>query len=578
MEDEFLSSGSRELIQKFQTNQARLIKELAVEPLPRHKDRIIYLSWGDFPLTLNNPRFGVNETNLSHRPRGGWHVILAKALREHRSHILDWILWREAFLSLLLPHIRQIPETADLGLFAGLQYGEYSKSHYESLMKLWKQVSPPQHYQHYIYDAPFGFPLFNQVVNGQFLHRAILWLNTLRPFKSQIPLSTQAYTATLERWMLETHIPLTIPEHQILTAISQLTEPLHQSRLADQLSMSNANLSQHLTTLAQRHALRLNYFINLPLIGLTPYELLIQTPNQKTRNQVIEIFSRIPYTWFINPIQDTKLHCRIFIPTKHTSQFLNWLPEFTKDHNLLPIKPLRTAAIIQAWNFSIYLPNQGWYQDLTFQYFQMKAIYQGEYDEMLPPISTSEMSYELLDNSKEYPIELRPEDFTYFLRAADIHQITDRITAQASKELDQAGISDTAHMIYRRRIKQLEKMNVSHVKGMFPLHLGLDSVIQIYIYESKLVTEQIQKSLSVFPNLNGLNFDNGYGMIFLYVPNNCAVEVLSEIRKMLAIHGINSVIESKPSWQSITGFESPVKLRNYDTKRKEWKWDQSILS
>ncbi len=575
-DDKIVASRARELLERFHRKQDQLTTLLAVNPLPRHKDRILRLTWGDTPLTYDCPRFGAIETYLTGRPRGGWQVTLTHNFKEADANVLDWVLWREALLSFLLPHLRHIPETADLGLYAGLQYGDWTKSDREILTALWKQVSPPQHYQHYIYDGPFGFSLFDQVVTGTFLRRAIPWLNTIRP-TTHIPLTTPTFTAALERWMLETHIPLTEPEHHILTALSNLTSSLHQSHLADQLNMSNASLSKHLTTLAQRHLLRLNHFINLPLIGLTPYELLIKTPELKTRQRIIEILSNTPYTWFINPIRKSQLHCRIFIPTKNSAQFLDWLIDLTQRHNLLPINPLRTASIIQIWNLDLYRPNQGWPNDLAIQLHQMQAIFNDKYEIPIPTLSKSTMSYDLLKNSEKYPIELRKEDFTYFLRAADIHQITDRVTPQASKELRQAGISETAHMIYRRRIKQLEKMNVSYVKGMFPLHLGLDSVIQIYIKEVKAVTEQVQRSLSVFPNLNGINFDNGYGMIFLYIPNDSAVEVLSGIRKLISQHDIDTIIETKPSWQSISGFEYPVQSQNYDFEKREWKWERTTL-
>ncbi len=560
-------------MQRFHQKQDRLAMELAVEPLYRQQDRILRLAWSDTPLFYDHPRFGSFETKLADRPRSGWYVNLAQDLQDAEPHILDWVLWREALLSLLLPHLRHISEAADLGLYAGLRYGDYLEP--EALTTLWKQVSPPQHYQHYIYYAPFGFPLFDQVVAGSFLHRALPWLNTLRP--TTTPLATPTYTSALERWMLETHIPLTPPEHHILTALSTLTTPLHQSRLANQLNMSISGLSQHLTKLAQRHLLRLNYFINLPLIGLTPYELIIHTPNHNTRKNIVRLFSKIRYTWFINPIQHTRLHCRVFIPTKNAAEFQDWLMELTKQYDLLPIEPLRTDDIIQAWHLNIYIPDYGWPDDITLQLHQVQAIFDDQYDTPLPPLFTSNMSYELLKNSQRFPITLRPEDFTYFLRAADIHQITDRITPQASKELRQAGISETAHMVYRRRIRQLEKMSVSQVQGMFIMHIGLDTILQIYIYESRLITEQVIKALSVFPNIDGLVFSNGNGLLILSIPNQTAVDMISTLRKIFAKNEIDGVIEAKPTWQSWSGFESPVKLQNYNLDKKEWEWERTTL-
>ena len=568
--------GFRELIQGFHHKQNKLSKELSVELLPRQKDRIIQLSWSDIPLLFNHSRFGAIETQLTDRSRGGWQVNLAQALQDFDEHILEWVLWREALIGLLLPHLRHIPESADLGLYAGLQYGEYSHSDREALVNLWKKISPPQHFQHFIYDAPFGFPLFEQVVSGTFLHRVIPWLNTLRP-TTRVLLTTPTYTAALERWMLETHIPLTQPEHQILTAISQISTPLHQSRLAEQLNMSNANLSQHLSSLAQRHALRLNHFINLPLIGLTPYELIIQTPNHPTQKQIINTFSQIRYTWLINPIQHTDLHCRIFIPTKNAAEFQDWIFQLTKQHNLHPIELLQTTDIIQTWNLRIYVPNHGWHNDLTLQFHQMQSIYNNENESHLPPISPSTMSYELLNKTQKYPLALRPEDFTYFLRAADIHQITDRIAPQASKELRQAGIPDTAHMIYRRRIKQLEKMNISSTKGMWMLHIGLDTIIQIYIFENRNTTMQLINALQILPRLNGLVFDNGNGLLFILIPNQLAVDLLSFFRKLFAQNELKVIMIPKPAWQASTGFGYPVQEKNYDFREKEWKWERTTL-
>ncbi|MHA2426679.1 MAG: hypothetical protein ACXADB_01385 [Candidatus Hermodarchaeia archaeon] len=199
-----MASRARELTKRFHRKQDQLTTLLTVEPLPRHKDRILYLTWGDIPLTFDFPRFGAIETHLTDRPRGGWQVTLTDDFQKADANILDWVLWREALLSFLLPHLRHIPETADLGLYAGLRYGDWTKSDREILIPLWKQVSPPQHYQHYIYDGPFGFPLFDQVVTGTFLNRAIQWLNTLRP-TTHIPLTTPTYTAALERWIPHPH-------------------------------------------------------------------------------------------------------------------------------------------------------------------------------------------------------------------------------------------------------------------------------------------------------------------------------------------------------------------------------------
>ncbi|MFW9935767.1 MAG: hypothetical protein ACFFDU_09755, partial [Candidatus Thorarchaeota archaeon] len=117
---------SQSLTQRFHQKQERLREELEIEPLPRHKDRILMLTWGDIPLLYDRPRFGALETQRADRSRGGWAVTLAQALQNKAAPILDWVLWREALLNFLLPHLRHISEAADLGLYAGLQYGDYT--------------------------------------------------------------------------------------------------------------------------------------------------------------------------------------------------------------------------------------------------------------------------------------------------------------------------------------------------------------------------------------------------------------------------------------------------------------------
>jgi hypothetical protein len=187
------------------------------------------------------------------------------------------------------------------------------------------------------------------------------------------------------------------------------------------------------------------------------------------------------------------------------------------------------------------------------------------------------MSYDLIENSQQYPIALRPEDFTYFLRAAEIHRITDRITPQASKELRQAGITDSAHMVYRRRIKQLEKMQISSTKGMWMLHIGLDTIIQLYIFEHRTTTLQLINTLQLLPRLNGLVFDNGNGVLFILTPNEIAVDVLSFIRKLIVQNNLNVLIITKPAWQASSGFGYPVNLDNYNFDEKGWKWERTTL-
>jgi DNA-binding Lrp family transcriptional regulator len=570
-----VSQESHELKQRFNYKQDRITKELKVKPLPRQQDRINRLTWGDTPLAYDRPRFGALETQLSDRPRGGWQVTLARSLQDAESHFLDWVLWREALLSLLLPHLRHIPETADLGLYAGLRYGDYTETERMALITFWKQVSPAQHYQHYIYDAPFGFPLFEQVVNGTFLHRAIHWLNTLRPTSTGAPIATPTYTATLERWMLETHTPLTKTELDILTALNQITT-LHQSQLAEQLEMTPSALSQNLNKLAQKHLLRLYSFINFPLIGLVPLDVIFNIPKRRTLAKLHSLFEKMRYIYSIHTIQQKILLARFLIPHDRIDEFKKWVNEIQTHEQLVPLSIVRDSKVLINWNFSYYLPENGWPTDFSFIQHQVKSSIHEFTNDKLPTIRFSQYIYEPLC-TKTFPIKLRIEDFTYFKRFLDIIQLTDRVSAQPSREAREAGLTETEHMRYRRRVQKLEKLNISSSRGYWLHHIGLNTTIHILIRDLSEITAPIISSLQYFPCINGVVFENETASIFLYVPNHITVDTLSTLRKIFARNDLNAVIDAKPAWQSLTGFRSPMTSMNYDFQKGKWKWDNNAL-
>jgi len=571
-----MSSEDRELFQRFQRKQEELAKTLDLEILPRRKDRILHFWWGDVPLVYDRSRFGVLESELTNRPHGGWQVMLARGFQDAEENVLDWVLWREAFLGFLLPHLRHIPEAADLGLFAGLQYGNFKQSDCEVLSELWKQVSPPQHYQHYIYDGPFGFPLFNQVISGRFLSRVIPWLNTLRPTASGITLTTETYTAALERWMLETHIPLTESELLILTALSDLTTPLHQSHLADQLNMSISGLSQHLTNLAQRHHLRLLRSIDLPLIGLLPLEVFFNVANRKMAQKISAIISSFQYVYFIQPFRETILHCRLLIPYERLDIVSEWLENLSMSEGTGIVQPIANSSLFFNWNFDAYIPDSGWSFDFTLILNLIKSSISNNLENQVSPNQGFHYSYDSI-GLKEFPIRLQLEDFAYIRRTFDSILLTERIASQPSQELRDLGIPETMHMRYRRRIRKLERLKISKNNGITLFHIGLDTVLKIYINESRMVSEQVLGVLSLLPYLNGIVLENGHAYVFAYVTNSNAVDTLSTLQKTFAKNEIEASIEARPAWQSFTGFETPVSPKNYDFAKGEWKWDECTL-
>ncbi len=557
----------------FRVLQKRIATLVNIKPLPRIQDRITQLQLVPKSLKFIGPRFGTTEIPSEERPQGGWTVTLSEDLKNVSPHVLLWVLWREAFLSYLKPNIRQIREAADLGLYAGLKFGEHSTEEKKLLSELWARVSPTQYHLYYNYDAPFGFPIFDQVVSDSFLHRVLIWLNSLRSSSFQ-PLSSSTYTAALERWMQETHNPLTSTEVRILNALDTINQ-FSQSKLAKILDLSDSAISQALNRLSQRQLLRIFSFINLPLVGLIPLEAKIQVSDKK-RRKIVALLSKIPYIDFIIDTQKF-LISRFIIPHNRVDEFKNWIYELIDEEGLAPFDVHRDMHQSFSWNFGTYIPEKGWPTDFTFQLNQFQTIIFGNKGFSLPPLKSHSYSFDLLADQKTFPIKLRQEDFTYFGRSSEIFRTTDRVTPRPSQEVRKAGLIETTHMRYRRRVQKLEKQQISITGGFWLQHINLDTIVHLLVFEPKDTTEKIMRILQLFPFISGRIIENGNGYFHIYIPNQSAVDTLSTMKETIIRMGLDAHISINPAWQTLTDFEPPLSFSNYDFINCEWKWGPNTL-
>ena len=559
---------------QFRTLQKQIAALVNIKPLPLVRDRITHLRFVPKSLKFNGPRFGATELPSEKGSRSGWIVTLSEDLKKASSDVFSWVLWREAFLSFLIPNIRHIPEAADLGLYAGIKYGEYNSEEKKLLSELWGRVSPTQYYLYYNYDAPFGFPIFDQVANDLFLPHVLLWLNSLRSSSNQ-PLSSSTYTAVLEKWMQETHNPLTKTELRILNTLST-TDQFSQSQIAKMLNLSNSAISQTLKRLAQRHLLRIFSFINLPLLGLIPLEVKLQVSCIKQKRKIITLFSKIPY---IDSIIDTQqfLISRFIIPYNRVDEFKNWIHELRDKENLAQIEVNKDIQQSFTWNFRTYIPEQGWPTDFTVQLNQFQSLIHGNQGSSLPPMKSHSYSYDLLKNHQTFPIKLRQEDFTYFGRSY-LFRATERVTPRPSHEVRKAGLLETSHMRYRRRVQKLEKQQIG-IPGSFWLqHINLNTTIHLLIFEPMETTESIMKALQLFPFISGRIVENGNGHVQICVPNHSAIDTISTMRETIIEMGLNAHISINPAWQTLTDLITPLNSSNYDFINGKWKWGPQTLS
>ncbi len=559
---------------QFRVLQKRLATLVNIKPLPRVRDRITQLQFVPKSLKFVGPRFGTTEIPSEEGSRGGWTVTLSEDLKVASPHVLSWVLWREAFLSYLVPNIRQIHEAADLGLYAGLKFGEYNTEEKKQIFELWARVSPTQYHLYYNYDAPFGFPIFDQVVSDLFLHRVLFWLNSIRPSSFQ-PLSSSTYTAALERWMQETHNPLNKTELRILNALCTI-DHFSQSQLAKILNLSDSAISQALNRLSQRQLLRIFSFINLPLLGLIPLEIKLQVSDMKQKRRIMTLLSKTPYIDFII---DTKqfLISRFVIPYNRVDEFKSWIYALRAKENLAPIGVYKVIHQSFTWNFRTYIPEQGWPTDFSIQLNQFQSLILGNHGFSLPPLKSHSYSYDLLKQHQTFPIKLRQEDFTYFGRSSEMFRTTERVTPRPSQEVRKAGLLETSHMRYRRRVQKLEKQQIGIPGNFWLQHIDLNTTIHLLIFEPKETTESIMRALQLFPLISGRIVENGNGHVHICVPNQSAVDTLSTMRETIIEMGLNAHISINPAWQTLTDFEPPLNSSNYDFINGKWKWGPHTL-
>jgi DNA-binding Lrp family transcriptional regulator len=566
--------GFEKLLQrKFLKLVVTVSELLEIPKLENRKDQIIGLVLDEFPLVFDNPRFGVVE-KLVESKRGGWEISVSEGIQEEPLYVLEWVLWREAILALLAPQIRQVPEVADLGLYGGLKYGFKKTKVKDHLLDLWKQVSPTQYHVQYRYDPTLGFPIFDNIVDGAFLQRVIPWLNSLRGIHRE-GFSSAAYTEGLERWMLETYRVLNTTEVEVLVTLAE-NPTVSQTEIAKKLNMSNSMLSQVLQKLAEKHLLRLYNHVNMPLIGLEEVIVFFTIPKTISLYKFTRYLNGLKYLTNIQHFSSSLIFATFVIPLEYSMKFHLWLDQLGKKTRI-NFELKRVNDSILSWNFNSYIPDKGWPTDFSEILDEINILIKGIDTDLEPKIKIVSHSYDLIEKSTRFPIKLNSEDFTYFLRATDAIYATQRFSSRTAEELRKAGLKPTEHMRYRRRIKKLENWGISEIRGYFLYIIGLNSAIQMIIYEPREITKDLFQKLQLLPFIVGRILDEGSGCANLLLPNEVVVDVYSFLRKLFAREKYNVRFSLKPAWQLYVGGPGPLLISDYNLETGRWIWiDEEI--
>lgn len=537
--------------------------------LPQTNHRFHTFRWVDMPVKLDNPRFGVSEAlNQDNKLE----LLVSKELLDSFKHLKEWVFWREAVLEHLCYRVRKVPEVADLGLYAGLKFGTKRSRERWKLHVIWETLSPPKNYGHYEYNPAAGFHFFDEVVEGTFLERIIPWLNTTFcgvPF----PLTTQTFTAALERWMFDYHRPLQPSELRLLVALSKQPE-ITQQKLAKQVKLTQPSVSKILKRLANRHLLRFIRFINLPLIGLQRITATFHSRDFRFLYALRKLLMKIRYIQSIQELGDSLL-CSFTIPFRRITRFRRWIAELATAWNLDSPKIRTIIEISRHRDFTLYNPKQGeWPQDYESILENVFRVFNEEMTSLLPPIHS--VKYPLSIPQK---LKLQPEDFVYMQRANRSFYLTEGVDSTEAEEARLAGYPEGQHLTYRRRVRVLKKANLlSPPLGVGLIHVGLNAVINLFVEASHTESSQLLSAFQFMPQVNGYIFDDGCSLVILLVPKAAAVAILTSLEEHLHKVGIPNQAIVKPTWENYGwAFQPPVSLRNYDFDRQAWVWAKDTL-
>lgn len=556
---------SNDIFKEFIAIGKTIQKILKSPPLQQYST----IEFGPLPLEPNKPRFGASEYFDTSKKLV---LALSQSLLSQHKRYLAPILWREAYLLHLPEKIRQIPESADLGLYCYYRYGIKNRTQQQRFLQLWETISPPKEYTYYRYFPTSGFIFFDKVVNGTFLQKVKDWLN---PFSQlSTPLTTDVFTENLERWMFNYHRVLKPIELKVLRGLNSCLD-CSQIELSERIRLRQPSISQVIRVLAEKHLLRYTLFENYPVIGLHPLTIKFSTQNVQVLASLKQFAAKIRYTLSIQEFDDFIL-ISFVIPRERLSRFQQWYKQITASLELPQHKIRIITERTYSRNFDLYNSRiGGWPKNYESILDNIFRLIREEWTEHLPPLR----SFKLASLHNSAKIVLQSQDFIYLQRATDAYLATSSAKFYESKEARSAGYKDSEHMAYRRRIEFLKKHNlISEPIGLSLIHIGLNAAISLFLETPQEITKQILRAFQLFPHVAGRIFDDGTGTATIQVPTFSAVTIQSALNEFFLLSDLTIKTAIKPSVESFGWFARvPADSINYDFSKGKWIWTKDTL-
>ena len=460
--------------------------------------------------TLSNPTFGGSYEEDT--------IQLASQLFE-RPLLLNAVLYRELYSSLLPGVVRRVPESGDLGLLCGYEF--LSEEDKLRFLRIWQVLSPRRFFGDIVYNAPFSFPLFNRVTQGTFLKRVLPFLDELEP--ALTPLTTREYIQLLESFMMNFASPLNEQELRVLHLLQENpTATLQQ--LHDLSDLSIGSLSKYITNFREKLLFSRFYRIDVPRIRINHVAVLAYPAPGARVDRYLE---QCPYLRKIHRFGGAGAPYLLsyLLPRLRLRRLQEWLQELVGLGHLLRYRYYPLSGVFNGYNLRSYLahndsvPIAERFRWVAWIRYLRDILIREGYGEVLAQPYVYEYS-----NPNIEPVELDALDY----------RLLPYLTPENTAENLAQQLGESVHTI-RRRTKDLFNQKVVFERpDLSMFHLGLNETIFIILEGTEDTVRNFLAGCQEAPMYGGSVFKYPtFGCIVAFgLPTGLALKVGRELERL----------------------------------------------
>ncbi|MFX1244364.1 MAG: hypothetical protein ACFE8F_05335 [Promethearchaeota archaeon] len=546
-------------------NQRRHFRQLVKNRLNAIQDQITQLTNRQPPLptqikffsdrTLSNPTFcgTYSESTLQ----------LAFQVFD-RPLLLEAVLYRELYSSLLPSVVRAVPESGDLGLLCAYQF--LPEADQTQFLKIWQVVSPRQFYGDIVYNAPFSFPLFNSVTQGTFLKRVLPYLDELEP--AFTPLTSREYIELIETFMMNYASPLNEQELRVLHLIQENPTATLQELHKDS-DLSIGSLSKYIANFREKLLFSRFYRIDVPRIRINHIAVLAYPAPGARVDRYLE---QCPYLRKIHRFGGAGAPYLLsyLLPRLRFRRLQEWLQELVGLGHLLRYRYYPLSGVFNGYNLRSYLafdetvPIAERFRWVAWIRYLRDVLIREGYGEVLAQPFVYEYS-----NPNIEAANLDALDF----------QLLAYLTPDISAENLAQKLGESIHTI-RRRTKELFNQKIIFERpDLSMFHLGLNETIFIILEGSEETVRNFLAGCREAPMYGGSVFQHPTpGCIVAFgLPTGLALKVGRELERLfLEQNEFDAAVFYGNGSQDFLVY--PVLRRcHFDIKLKSWQWHREYF-